>query len=138
MLETSTWIEPGHSTTKSTIASATPILAGVVARIRELELMPSGWDGVGGPPIQIAAVRKAIHLLGSLRAEQLPEVIVAPVTGGGLQLEWRRPGREAEIEILPDGSVEYLTDQAGKLDANPIPKECETAEVMRIVDWVIG
>jgi len=33
---------------------------------------------------------------------------VAPLPYGGVQLEWREPGREIEIEIAPDGTLAYL------------------------------
>jgi hypothetical protein len=33
---------------------------------------------------------------------------VCPVTGGGYSLTWQRSERGLEIEILPDGTAEYL------------------------------
>jgi hypothetical protein len=42
--------------------------------------------------------------------EPLPPPVpqVYPVTGGGIAFTWQRDTRELEVEILPDGSAQYL------------------------------
>lgn len=47
-------------------------------------------------------------LFGCMRSYAIPSMRIDPVSGGGVQLEWGIGARSLEIEILPDGSVEYL------------------------------
>ena len=46
--------------------------------------------------------------------DDLPLPQVVPVPGGGVQLEWRHGRREVEIEILPDGTMEFLRVEDGE------------------------
>ena len=46
--------------------------------------------------------------MATLQGLPLPTPRVCPVTGGGIHFAWQVQDREVEIEILPDGSAEYL------------------------------
>lgn len=50
----------------------------------------------------------ALTFLSQSPLELMPEPSVSPVSGGGLGFHWRADARDLEIEILPDGRVEYL------------------------------
>jgi hypothetical protein len=82
--------------------------AEVVHRLRELAQLPAGWDGQGGPGLRASAVMVAIGLVNDGRFCDLPVPHMGPVVGGGLQFEWQVGPRSLEIEILPEGSIEYL------------------------------
>jgi len=49
-----------------------------------------------------------MDLLTSIGIDYFVAPRVVPVSGGGLQLEWESGTRGLELEILDDGSVEYL------------------------------
>lgn len=73
-----------------------------------LAALPNNWDGFGSPPIQPAALQTAHWLVGTLERLALPAPQIFPVTGSGISFTWRLDTRELEIEILPDGSAQYL------------------------------
>lgn len=83
-----------------------------ISRIAELR---QGWDGGASPAPQRAAVSAANRLLEQIeRYSELPVPCVGPAVGGGVGIEWRFETRNLDLEVLPDGSVEYL-----KADQNP-------------------
>ena len=95
-------------------AQITPLLdlgvraRGVMSCVREIASLPAGWDGHGSPPLCEPAKAVAARLVSGTDLESLPTPHVSPVSGGGVQFEWRVGPRELEIEVLPDGSIEYL------------------------------
>jgi len=53
--------------------------------------------------------------------EDLPIPFVAPVSGGGIQLDWSVAGRELELHIMPDGSIQFLRAFGGEvLEEGPL------------------
>ena len=85
-----------------------PMLDQAISRLRELSQLADNWDGYGSPRITEAAKRSAIALLAELRSYAIPGMHLDGVPGGGLQFEWEIGPRALEIEILPDGALEYL------------------------------
>lgn len=102
-------------------------------RIAEL---PRNWDQEGGEPIGQRVLSIANELLLPLARLQPPIPRIAPVLGGGLQFEWRAGPRELEIEILPDGSVEYLTIDGAQTQEGLLPDLPKQA-VMSLVEWLM-
>ncbi len=104
-------------------------------KLRELATLPENWDSYGSHPIQPAAIEKAselISLLSDLKTAQ-PEIF--PVAGGGLQLELRDRQHEIEIEILPDGNIEYLIlDENRQMREGSVPAD-SMGEVYRLIHW---
>lgn len=77
-----------------------------ISRLAEL---PSGWDTQASPPLQESAKDSASRVIEELeRYDELPSPHIAPTVGGGLGIEWHHGPRELDVEILPDGSMEYL------------------------------
>ncbi len=76
--------------------------------LARLESLSANWDSYGSPPIQPAALQSARRLVSAIEIANLPTPAVAPISGGGLGLAWQLRNRELELEILPDGSVQYL------------------------------
>ena len=70
--------------------------------------LTANWDGYGSPPIKQAVLRKALALLDAIQNYDLPTPEICPVTGGGIGIAWQKQTRELEVEILPDGSAEFL------------------------------
>ena len=109
-----------------------------IARLGRLQ---NNWDGYGSPPMEQAALRQAIVLLDAIRDYCLPAPEICPVSGGGIGIAWQLYKRELEIEILPDGSAEFLMVEdeererkttEGRLPPNP------TATMQRLANWIIN
>jgi hypothetical protein len=92
-----------------------PWVAGCVLRISEFARLPQDWDSHGSNPVTVDALKMALTFLSESPLELVPEPSVSPVPGGGLGFHWQTEGRDLEIEIHPDGRVEYLrTLRAGE------------------------
>jgi len=85
-----------------------------VQAIASLSTLPGNWDGLGSPPIAPTILTRAIELLTRFGAVVEPLSHASPVSGGGLQLEWYLRDRYLEVEVLPDGSLQYLFEVAGQ------------------------
>ncbi|MCE9577062.1 MAG: hypothetical protein K8W52_28200 [Deltaproteobacteria bacterium] len=83
----------------------------VVDRLRQLADLPVGWDGEGGPALKATAKAAAINLVNRGFFDRVPRPHMGPVMGGGLQFEWQIGSRGLEIEVLPNGSIEFLAVQ---------------------------
>lgn len=79
-----------------------------IINIVRLMSLPSNWDSYGSPSLSRKVAEASINLLKSIEFDDLATPYVIPVSGGGIQFEWSVGQRELEIEILPDGSIEYL------------------------------
>lgn len=87
-----------------------------VQSVTKLGSLKTNWDGYRSPPIEQAALRKAITLLDAIRSYDMPAPEICPVTGGGIGIAWQIQTRELEIEILPDGSAEFLMVEREKME----------------------
>jgi len=79
-----------------------------IKRLNKVLSLPQNWDSYGSRPPTQAAANTAMDLLTSIGIDYFVAPRVVPVSGGGLQLEWESGTRGLELEILDDGSVEYL------------------------------
>ena len=108
----------------------------VAAKLNLLADLRHNWDGEGGEPIQGRIITIASELLLPLSRLQPPIPRIAPVLGGGIQFEWEIGGRELEIEILPNGSVEYLTAEGDRVQEGRLP-DLPTDEVRALAQWLM-
>lgn len=92
-----------------------PWVTDCVLRISEFARLPQDWDGRGSNPVTVVALKTALTFLEESPLELIPEPSVSPVPGGGIGFHWQTDARDLEIEILPDGRIEYLkTLRAGE------------------------
>lgn len=87
------------------------LMSALKALARLAHLAPD-WDGYGSPRVRAAALQMAHRLVAILeqtpKTPPLPAPLICPVTGGGISFAWQLDARELEIEILPDGTAQYL------------------------------
>jgi len=82
-------------------------------KIVQLAELPPGWDSFGGPPLQQQAIESALFVLKLAERIGLPAPHLGPVSGGGIQLEWRVQSAWLEMYAWPHGKVETLRGQEG-------------------------
>jgi|SRR6266404_1159264 len=109
----------------------------VAAKLDFIAGLRHNWDGEQGKPIEPRILAIASELLLPLSRFQPPVPRIAPVLGGGIQFEWEVAGRSLEIEILPDGSVEYLTAEGDRIEEGSLP-DLPINEVRTLAGWVMG
>ena len=91
-----------------------------IRKLVQLENLPRNWDRSGSPPparTSIEASLNFIQIVSALGHENVTEPEVFPVPGGGIQLEWSTAGRQLEVEILPDGTAQFLRVDNRKVEA---------------------
>lgn len=100
-------------------------LISAVAQIAEISQLPEDWNSYQSARLTPEAQEMAFELALNFSHQGLPEPIIAPVAGGGLQFSWSLGLRSLEFEILPDGSIEFLrvygddTMREGRISAIP-------------------
>jgi len=84
------------------------------------------------------------RLIKEIDAFDLPTAHIGPVSGGGLGIEWRNGDRDLSLEILPDGSIEYLKAEKTPLgfdtdhmEDGEIPGH-RLGEVRALIRWLSG
>jgi hypothetical protein len=119
------------------LSEAPSWLQSALATVRRLAELPANWDGYGSPALPSRVVERATQLLTFLEWDELPVPQIGPVSGGGIQIEWHVADRELEIEILPDGSVEFLTVEGEAMHEGPLT--VDRPDLSRaLVRWVMG
>lgn len=81
----------------------------LLAKVDEFGRLSPGWDGAASPSIggEVLEVARQV-LLKAACSDEMPRPHVAPVPGGGIQVEWHLRDTELELEILPSLEVSYL------------------------------
>ena len=84
-------------------------------RISGFGKLDPDWDSYGGKNPTTEALSAASQYLQTLVSEFWPSVgnralpfWVSPLPNGGIQLEWREPKSELEVEVGPEGKTELL------------------------------
>ncbi len=90
------------------------LLKAMIPRLKSFLMMGPGWDTYGASPISPTAARIAVAFLLSYHA--YPGVSVVPTGKGGVQLEWHVGRVDVELEIMPDGRVCLLGEDASSGD----------------------
>ena len=119
------------------LSKLSPWQLNTIRAVVKLANLPDNWDGYGSSKIQPKALATAFHLVLAIQIEEPPTPHISPVPGGGIQLEWQTSTRELELEILPDGSIEFLT----VLEGNDMEEGClpldQVGEAQRLIYWLM-
>jgi hypothetical protein len=113
-------------------------------RLAETEAFGADWDSYGSEATKHVAVATAHRLIWeankwSLNARHGPctPYSIVPLSGGGVQVEWRGAGASIEVEISSEGVLGYLlargsgpTREFEERDGVP---ECQILELVRSV-----
>lgn len=86
-------------------------LRGILDRVNNLAHLGPNWDSYGSEPPTAEARSKATDLIWDVVRESFGRAdltaipfAVAPLSGGGVQLEWRRGNNSIEVEVDPLGN----------------------------------
>jgi len=120
----------------SPILSASPWMRQAFADLSELRQLKDNWDGYSSPAIESRVLEQAGRVLSALEVEDAPSLSISPVPGGGVQLEWQCAGRELEIEILPDCTLQFLAVFGGGMEEGVVPSP--SIDVIRcLFEWLL-
>lgn len=111
-------------------------LRDALAGLERLASFPPNWDGYESPALSAEAIKKGRDLILELARQGVSSPEVRPVAGGGLQLEWRRLGRELELCVLPNGTLEFLVVlDGGQMIEGALPRAERAPELFA---WAFG
>lgn len=103
-------------------------------KLNGLSKLAENWDGYGSRPIQPVAIRQAASLVEQLSKFSIPAPQIFPVPGGGLQFEWKSAKCGMELEILPNGTMEFLIeDEDGQMREGDLSPTFEN--LSRLILW---
>jgi hypothetical protein len=115
----------------------------VIEATRKLEALARlrpGWDSYGGRPLKGEARKLTVQVLAWMRFEELPVPSVVLGSGGTVQLEWRRMGKELDVELRDDNTIEYV-----KVSPNGDVEEGEgegnrdfSEKLHKLSHWLVG
>jgi hypothetical protein len=117
----------------------------VLDRLEQLARLGPNWDSYGGAPPTAQAVHAA-HRLVLAVAEELTAVAgesarpyaVAPLADGCVQLTWRGPRDEVEVEIGPRDNLAYLLVKGqGSVETVEEAEDVSLSEVIDLVARVL-
>jgi hypothetical protein len=77
-------------------------------KLEKLGRLRAGWDSYGGVPLKPGAKGLTVRVLDWLRTDELPVPAVVLGSGGTVQLEWRAKGKELEVELRDNSTIEYV------------------------------
>lgn len=78
--------------------------------LRAMAALPwwtDNWSS-GATRTQGAAITYMLEILLEVLDSQTPPPSVVPTWNGGVQVEWHRNGIDFEIEVTPEGDIEYF------------------------------
>lgn len=136
-VSSSQWIE-----ITSTRQSDQPDLQSALQQLEAISTLRKDWDSYGSEPPTRDAIFAARNLIASAyrRFSSVP-YFVAPVSGGGVQIEWRGPHREIEVELQSDGKrFNYLLIE-GKGTANRKAEEkhdISPSQILNVIHSVVS
>jgi hypothetical protein len=106
-------------------------------KVTELSNLSENWDSYGSSSIQPPAIEMALKILSLVDRQGVATPQIFPVSGGGIQLEWQSGSRELELEILPNGMLEYLVvDEQKNMQEGSLPAQEEYNIYSLINKWV--
>jgi hypothetical protein len=102
--------------TGSTLAmsgTSAPWVLDAAKKLEAIGKLPAGWDSHGGLTLDPNARKLTASVLGWLGNDNLPVPAVVLGSGGTVQLEWRAKGKELEIELGNDNTIEFVMVNPG-------------------------
>jgi hypothetical protein len=126
-------------------SSAAATMRSVLDRLTQLAALDPDWDSYGAAPPSAEAVATARQLVLAV-AERLVDVVgeqarpfaVAPLADGCVQLTWRGPSDELEVEIGPRDDVGYLlVKDRGGAESTEVAEGVTASDVLDLVERVL-
>lgn len=112
-------------------------LEAAIEVLNEMAGYKPNWDSYGSPPIHREALENAAWLLLYFHSvNRSSEVVphVGPVSGGGIQIDWDTKDRSLELEIYPDGRLEYLATAQNQESCSGLIADIE--QLAELLSWV--
>ncbi len=101
-------------------------------RLKELAQLETDWDSYDAKPIPPIAFVTALEILFKERVP-VPDFI-APISNGGLQLEWSDEQICLEIEVFANDNLTYFFYEKKNGKAGTYKKQVALVEVLNLLE----
>lgn len=72
-------------------------------KLEEFKTLKPNWDSYGAKSINFDLISKTRDLLNSINMVDVPEPFLAPVSDGGVNIEWDTPNRYLSVKVRSEG-----------------------------------
>ena len=108
-----------------------------VCKLETLESRKEGWDSYGGLPLQSDARELTVHTIKQLGGENLPVPSVVLGSDGTVQLEWRKGGRELDLDLTDKDRIEFVKcDPNGEMEDGFTDSQ-SSVQLRRLATWLL-
>lgn len=136
---------PANAATFGQATSQDSLMVAVQRKLLEISQTESDWDSYGAQPTSLTAVRKAEELFTQIakefypaKGDKLRPYDIAPLTNGGVQLEWRGLHSALEVEVHAEARFRYLLVQGqGEHRQFQESEGASAEEIARLLSGVI-
>jgi hypothetical protein len=121
-------------------------LQAILDRLSAMDTLGPNWDSYNSEAPSANAKEKAFKLIWDIASTQfgiaglsaIPFAVV-PLSGAGVQIEWRGPNRVIEVEVGPDAKASYLVVEGNRLDQAAEEREnVSDHDLVRRISTVVG
>jgi hypothetical protein len=119
-------------------ASDVPWLYSALTQLREVQQTGADIPGVGDLRIDEATATRARMLLAMIDFLELPTPHVAPVSGGGMSIEWALGPKEVKYALYPDGETIFYQVVNDEVESDGNISIMQPAEVTEPLKWMLG
>jgi len=106
-------------------------------KLEVLGRLRRGWDSYGAVPLKRGTKELTLRVLGWLGRDDLPVPAVVLGSGGTVQLEWRTKGKELEVELRDNDTIEYVkVFPAGDIEEGETAGNL-SAKVQDLSQWLL-
>ena len=123
------------------VAEAARQIRNTMNDLDRIAALPADWDSYGSAPPTMVAVGSARRLINTVFQDSLLSArgpsfpfSVAPLSGGGIQVEWRGESSTIEVEVGPEGAFGYL--QIKGTEPSSVCEEEDGVSESRILELV--
>ena len=122
---------------------ALKLLAVARERLDDVVRLQDDWNSYGAARPNLQAISVGHDLLTTLWrrladgvSEEGVPWMIAPLADGGVQLEWRGQNGAIEVEIAPNGQLNFLVEQGERTIRRSDPNSGAPAD--QVLDQIIG
>lgn len=106
-------------------------------QLADFAALHQNWDSYGGSALKQSAVPTVISLIfAGHRQCMVPKL--HPLSKGGVALTWRRGGRELEVQVAGDGSLDALFEDTAKGEDIELPRKSSLDDVRPLLAKFFG
>ncbi len=118
-----------------TISTGGPLwLPGIKIKLEEILKLNANWNSYDASPIDKVLTDKAFLLLSQIENMDVPQPFIAPVSSGGVDIEWNTSERLLSFKIRHEGMRFFFANRKTKVkNGNELSKHSDINELLKLM-----